>query len=55
MVCTKEARILAEPGEMAIRHGRKFLLQDRGGAGRRSEGNDTERNSSLATDNLRNS
>lgn len=55
MVCTKEARILAEPGETAIRHGTKFLLQDRGGAARRSEGNDTERNSSLATDNLKNS
>lgn len=55
MVCTKEARILAEPGETAIRHGTTLLLQDRGGAGRRSEGTDTERYSSLATNNLKNS
>lgn len=54
MVCTKEARILAEPGETAIRHG-TTLLQDRGGVGRRSEGTDTERYSSLAIDNLKNS
>lgn len=54
MVCTKKARILVEPGETAIRHGTKLLLQGRGGVSRRSEGNDTECNSSLATDYLEN-